>query len=83
MNIQTKSKRNEKLQFLANILTELGCGRAHRKYERPFVRRSFTWFVRNLHQQEKGNIIPKYPSEYETDYGSSIQGYYGSNSIQR
>ena len=39
MNFETKSKRNEKLRFFSNILTERGCGRGHRKYERPFVKK--------------------------------------------
>ena len=54
MNIQTKSKRNEKLQFLANILTELGCGRGHRKYERPFVKKEFHMVCSELTPTGKG-----------------------------
>ena len=41
MNFETKSKRNEKVQFFSNIYAERGCGRGHRKYERPFVKKGF------------------------------------------
>ena len=37
MNFESKSKRSEKLY--SNILTERGCGRGHRKCERPFVKK--------------------------------------------
>ena len=42
---QKQAKR--KTTIFSNILTELGCGRGHRKYERPFVKKEFHMVLNN------------------------------------